>query len=69
MKAFYEPTKVARPAQIASPPGGGEVPRWSAWDPPPLCLPGARESGDSCASRKPPRERRGPEVARVGPTS
>eukprot|EP00959_Pyramimonas_sp_CCMP1952_P205854 4304945-Pyramimonas_sp.AAC.1 len=39
-------TKVATVAQIASPPEGGEVPRWSAWGPPPLGLPGGHESGD-----------------------
>eukprot|EP00959_Pyramimonas_sp_CCMP1952_P060236 1258603-Pyramimonas_sp.AAC.1 len=48
---------------------GGEVPRWSAYDVSPLGLPGAHERGDSCADRKPPRGRRGPEVARVRRTS
>ena len=49
-----ELTKVATVAQMAAPPGGGEVSKPSAWDATALAFPGAHESGDSCTDRSPP---------------
>ena len=45
-------------AHFAAPPGSREVSTGSPWAPTPLDVPGAHESGDSCALRSTPREPR-----------